>query len=248
MCPRGRDDRPGEGREALRIRRRRERRRRAREARLLEQLCRRIEHARPGRLGASMKLASSLPLPRLLASLRRGPRAGCVRSAFDARPPRRHLRRHLGAPTALRNRAAAPRRGDPGKGTPAQSTVDIDAMRKICAPWSRRRRRLERSCPSRQRPSVFTTRLRAPTDLGKSDDHRVYRSGWMKLAERIQDEALAPCLGLIAECVVGSRSSSALLALRRMRRSDAVTVRETLYRCRRSAFDRRCPPWRKIVR
>jgi 3-hydroxyisobutyrate dehydrogenase len=95
---------------------------------LLEQMCRRIEHVGPVGAGASMKLAINLPL--LVFWQAFGEALALVRPlGLDAARLIDIFGDTSGAPTALRNRAAALAAAIQGKDT-GPITVDIDAMRK----------------------------------------------------------------------------------------------------------------------
>jgi 3-hydroxyisobutyrate dehydrogenase len=95
---------------------------------LLEQMCRRIEHVGPVGAGASMKLAINLPL--LVFWQAFGEALALVRPlGIDAARLIDIFGDTSGAPTALRNRAAALAAAIQGKDT-GPITVDIDAMRK----------------------------------------------------------------------------------------------------------------------
>ena len=95
---------------------------------LLEQMCRRIEHVGPVGAGASMKLAINLPL--LVFWQAFGEALALVRPlGLDAARRIDIFGDTSGAPTALKNRAAALTAAIQGKDT-GPITVDIDAMRK----------------------------------------------------------------------------------------------------------------------
>jgi 3-hydroxyisobutyrate dehydrogenase len=95
---------------------------------LLEQMCRRIEHVGPVGAGASMKLAINLPL--LVFWQAFGEALALVKPlGLDASRLVDIFGDTSGAPTALRNRAAALAAAIKGEDT-GPITVDIDAMRK----------------------------------------------------------------------------------------------------------------------
>lgn len=100
----------------------------ARAKSLLEQMCRRIEHVGPVGAGASMKLAINLPL--LVFWQAFGEALALVRPlGLDAARLIDIFGDTSGAPTALKNRAAALTAAIQGKDV-GPITVDIDAMRK----------------------------------------------------------------------------------------------------------------------
>jgi 3-hydroxyisobutyrate dehydrogenase len=95
---------------------------------VLEQMCRRIEHVGPVGAGASMKLAINLPL--LVFWQAFGEALALVRPlGLDAARLIDIFGDTSGAPTALRNRAAALTAALQGKEV-GPITVDIDSMRK----------------------------------------------------------------------------------------------------------------------
>jgi 3-hydroxyisobutyrate dehydrogenase len=95
---------------------------------LLEQMCRRIEHVGPVGAGASMKLAINLPLLVFWQAFGEA-LALCRPLGLDPARLVDIFSDTSGAPTALKNRAAALATAIQGKDiTPI--TVDIDAMRK----------------------------------------------------------------------------------------------------------------------
>ena len=144
---------------------------------LLEQMCRRIEHVGPVGAGASVKLAINLPL--LVFWQAFGEALSLVRPlGLDAARLVDIFGDTSGAPTALRNRAAALATAIQGQEI-SPITVDIDAMRKDLRTMVEEAKSLGTELPVTARALDCYDQASA-TGLGKGDITGI-PVRWMKL-------------------------------------------------------------------